>query len=137
MAAPGPGHGPSLTGRFAAAIALTIAFYVLAIAIAAGLLAVAILPWVWGHGNPFISITGLVLGVTILVSILPRPMPFTPPGVRIGRDDQPALAELIDDEARGCGEAAPDEIYVTFEVNAGVLEVGRGRRVMVVGLPLL
>ena len=58
MAAPGPGRGPSLAGRFAAAIALTIAFYVLAITIAGGLLAVAILPWVWGHGNPFVSITG-------------------------------------------------------------------------------
>ena len=64
MAATGPRGGPSLAGRFAAAIALTIAFYVLAIAIAAGLLALAILPWVSGHGNPFVSITGLVLGCT-------------------------------------------------------------------------
>ena len=100
MAASGPGNGPSLAGRFAAAIALTIAFYVLAVAIAAALLAVAILPWIWGHGNPFVSITGLVLGVTILVSILPRSMRFTPPGVRIGRDEQPALVALIEDEAR-------------------------------------
>ena len=92
MAAPGPGRGPSLAGRFAAAIALTIAFYVLAIAIAAGLLAVAILPWVWGHGNPFVSITGLVLGCTILVAIVPRRGRFTPPGVRITHDEQPALA---------------------------------------------
>ena len=137
MAAPGPGRGPSLAGRFAAAIALTIAFYVLAIAIAAGLLAVAILPWVWGHGNPFVSITGLVLGCTILVAIVPRRGRFTPPGVRITHDEQPALAGLIDDEARGCGEAPPNEIYVTFEANAGVLELGRGRRVMLVGLPLL
>jgi heat shock protein HtpX len=136
MAASGPGNGPSLAGRFAAAIALTIAFYILAVAIAAALLAVAILPWVWGHGNPFVSITGLVLGVTILVSILPRSMPFTPPGVKITHDDQPALVKLIEDEARSCGEAPPDEIYATFEVNAGVLEVGR-RRVMVIGLPLL
>src|SRR5919198_3618045 len=128
-----PGHGPSLAGRFAAAIALTIAFYVLAVVIAAGLLGVAILPWVWGHGNPFVSITALVLGVTILVSIVPRANAFTPPGVRIGRDDQPALVELIEDEARACGEAPPTEILVSFEVNAGVLEVGRGRRVMVVG----
>jgi heat shock protein HtpX len=83
MAGPGPGRGPSLAGRFAAAIALTVAFYVLALAIAAGLLAVAILPWVWGHGNPFVSITGLVLGCTILVAIVPRGGRFTPPGVRV------------------------------------------------------
>jgi Zn-dependent protease with chaperone function len=137
MAAPGPGNGPSLAGRFIAAIALTIAFYVLAIAIAAGLLALAILPWVWGHGNPFVSITGLVLGCTILVAIVPRRGAFTPPGVRVGPDDQPALLALIEDEARGCGEDPPTEVYVTFEVNAGVTEVGRGRRVMIVGLPLL
>ncbi len=47
-----PPAGPSLAGRFAAAIALTIGFYVLALAIAGGLLAVAILPWVLGgSGN--------------------------------------------------------------------------------------
>ena len=33
--------GPSLAGRFAAAIALTIGFYVLALVLAAGLLALA------------------------------------------------------------------------------------------------
>ena len=137
MVAPGPVGGPSLAGRFAAAIALTIAFYVLAITIAAGLLAVAILPWVWGHGNPFVSITGLVLGCTILVAIVPRRGRFTPPGVRVTGEDQPALVGLIDEEARACGEAPPNEIYVTFEANAGVLELGRRRRVMLVGLPLL
>jgi heat shock protein HtpX len=137
MAAPRPGDGPSLAGRFIAAIALTIAFYVLAIAIAAGLLALAVLPWVWGHGNPFVSITGLVLGCTILVAIVPRRGAFTPPGVRVDRDTQPALLALIEDEARACGEQPPHEVYATFEVNAGVTEVGRGRRVMIVGLPLL
>jgi heat shock protein HtpX len=137
MVAAGPRGGPSLAGRLAAAIALTIAFYVLAILVAAGLLAVAILPWIWGHGNPFVSITGLVLGCTILVGIVPRRGAFTPPGVRVTHEGQPALVELIEDEARGCGEDAPDEIYATFDVNAGVTEVGRRRRVMIVGLPLL
>src|SRR3954451_14020657 len=125
MAGPGPGRGPSLAGRFAAAIALTIAFYVLALTIAAGLLALAILPWVWGHGNPFISITGLVLGCTVLVALVPRRGTFTPPGVPVTRDDQPALVGLIEDEARGCGEQPPDEVYATLDVNAGVTEVGR------------
>src|SRR5262245_22588561 len=116
MAAVGPRSGPSLAGRFVAAIALTIAFCVLAIGIAAGLLALAILPWVWGHGNPFVSITGLVLGCTILVAIVPRRGAFTPPGVRIDRDGQPALVGLIEDEARACDQTPPHEIYVTFEV---------------------
>ena len=68
-----PTAGPSLAGRFAAAIALTVGFYLLALAIAGALLAVAILPWVFGGpGNLWISLTGLVLGVTILVAIVPR-----------------------------------------------------------------
>src|SRR3954453_20420359 len=137
MAGPGPGRGPSLAGRVPAGVALTSALYVLAIAIAAGLLAVAILPWVWGHGNPFVSITGLVLGCTILVAIVPRRGRFTPPGVRGTHAEQPPLPPLLGAEARRCGEAPPNEIYVKFEANAGVLELGRRRRVMLVGLPLL
>jgi hypothetical protein len=68
-----PAAGPSLAGRFAAAIALTVGFYLLALALAAGLLAAAILPWVLsGHGNLWVTLTGLVLGVTIVVAIVPR-----------------------------------------------------------------
>ena len=40
--------GPSLAWRMAAAIALTVGFYALAVLIAAGLLALAILPWALG-----------------------------------------------------------------------------------------
>jgi hypothetical protein len=43
--------GPSLTWRLAAAVALTIGFYTLAILIAAALLAAAILPWVLRGSN--------------------------------------------------------------------------------------
>ena len=132
------GSGPSLKGRFAAAIALTIGFYTLALAMAAALLAVAILPWaLGGGGNVWLSITGLVLGVSILVAIFPRRARFEPPGVRLTDAEQPRLMALIGDEARACDEQPPDEVYATFEVNAAVLEVGRHRRVMIVGLPLL
>jgi Zn-dependent protease with chaperone function len=130
--------GPSLRGRFAAAIALTIGFYALALVMAAALLVAAILPWaLTGHGNGWLSITGLVLGVSILVAIFPRRNRFEPPGVRLIGAEQPRLMTLIDDEARACDEQPPDEVYATFEVNAAVLEVGRRRRVMIVGLPLL
>ncbi len=132
------GSGPSLKGRFAAAIALTIGFYALALTMAAGLLAVAILPWaLGGGGNLWVTLTGLVLGVSILIAIFPRRERFQPPGVRLTDAGQPRLMSLIDEEARACGERAPDEVYATFEVNAAVLEAGRRRRVMIVGLPLL
>jgi heat shock protein HtpX len=130
--------GPSLKGRFAAAIALTIAFYTLALVIAAGLLAAAILPWVFdGHNNLWVTVTGVLLGGSILWAIVPRRLPFTAPGVRLEPDGQPRLLAVIDEEAKACGERVPDEVYATFEVNAAVLEVNRRRRVMIVGLPLL
>jgi hypothetical protein len=76
-----PAAGPSLAGRFAAAIALTVGFYLLALALAAGLLAAAILPWVLeGRNNLWVTLTGLVLGVTILVAIVPRRQRFEAPG---------------------------------------------------------
>jgi heat shock protein HtpX len=134
----GPRSGPSLTGRFAAAIALTAAFYALALAMAAGLLAAAILPWVLrGHNNLWLTVTGAILGGSILVAIFPRRSGFAAPGVRLTRGDQPRLLQVVDEEAEACGERTPEEVYATFEVNASVMEIGRRRRVMVIGLPLL
>jgi Zn-dependent protease with chaperone function len=121
----------------AAAVALTAGFYALAVAVVAALLAVAVVPWVAGHGNPFISITAFVLAGSIAVGVAPRRHRFAPPGVRVTHETQPDLVSLIDDEAAAAGERPPDEVYVTFEVNAAVTEAGRGRRVMIVGLPLL
>jgi Zn-dependent protease with chaperone function len=130
--------GPSLKGRFAAAIALTIAFYVLALLIAAALLAAAIVPWlVNGGNNLWVTITGVVLAGSILWAIVPRRLAFTAPGVRLTRETQPRLLAVVDEEAEASGERAPEEVYATFEVNAAVLEVNRRRRVMIVGLPLL
>jgi heat shock protein HtpX len=130
--------GPSLAWRLAAAIALTIGFYTLALVMAAALLGVAILPWVLGGGgNLWVSLTGLVLGVTILVAIFPRRQKFEPHGVRVTAADQPRLVGMIEDEAKSTGARAPDEVYATLEANASVMQAGRGRRVMFVGVPLL
>lgn len=129
--------GPSLAWRLAAAIALTIGFYTLALLIAGGLLALAILPWVLGSGsNIFVTITCFFLGVTILIAIFPRRNRYQPSGVRLTAENEPRLLSLIDEEARATGAEAPDEVYATLEVNAAVAQT-RGRRVMIVGLPLL
>ena len=130
-------QGPSLKWRLAAAIGLTIGFYTLAILIAAALLAVAILPWVFnGSNNLWVTFTCFILGVTILVAIFPRRNRFQPHGVRVTKDGQPRLIEMIEQEARTTGARAPDEVYATLEVNASVTEV-RGRRIMMIGVPLL
>jgi Zn-dependent protease with chaperone function len=98
-----------------------------------------ILPWVLGgDGNAWVTITGTVLGISILVAIFPRRSRFEAPGLRVEPSEEPRLHDLISGEARACGERPPDEVYVTLEVNAAVMEAGRRRRrVMIVGLPLL
>ena len=129
--------GPSLAWRLAAAVALTIGFYTLAILIAAGLLAAAILPWVLrGSNNLWVTLTCFILGVTILVAIFPRRHKFEPYGVRLTDGNQPRMLTMIAEEAQTTGARAPDEVYATLEVNASVTEV-RGRRIMMVGVPLL
>jgi Zn-dependent protease with chaperone function len=129
---PGSGPGPSFAGRIAAAAALTVGFYVLVLA-----LALAIVPWMVGHGNPLIAIAGGVLGAWLLVGIAPPRYRFAPPGVSLSRGSQPRLVTLIADEARACGAAEPDDVYATFDVDAYAADAGHARRVMVVGLPLL
>ena len=129
--------GPKLAWRLAAAVALTVGFYALALIIAAALLALAILPWVLrGSNNLWVTVTCFILGVTILVAIFPRRQRFEQPGVRLTEADQGRLLTLIDEEARATGARAPDEVYATLEVNAGVMQM-RGRRIMEVGVPLL
>ena len=130
-------RGPSLTGRFAAAIALAIGFYLLAIVLGGGLLAVPVLMVASGHFNLWLGITCLVLGVSIFVAAFPRRQRFHAPGVRIDASGHPRLVALIEEEAAAMGEDPPDEVYATMEVTAAVTQVGRRRRVMIVGLPLL
>jgi len=129
--------GPSLAWRLAAAIALTVGFYALALVIAAALLAVAIVPWLLrGSSNVWVTLTCLVLGVTILIAIVPRRRRLEPHGVRVTEAGQPRLRAMIDEEARATGTRPPDEVYATLEANAAVAQA-RGRRVMIVGIPLL
>ena len=129
--------GPSLAWRMAAAIALTVGFYSLAVAIAVALLAVAILPWVLaGVSNIGVTIVCGLIGATILFAIFPRRVRFDPPGVRITGAEQLRLVTMVEDEARAIGARVPDEVYATLEANAAVAQ-RRGRRLMLLGLPLL
>jgi heat shock protein HtpX len=136
--AQGERKAPSLTGRFAAAIALTIGFYTLALLFAAALIGLPVYGWLEaGRGNLWVTITCLFLGGSILFAIFPRRLRFQPPGVRVDHGSQPQLLQLIAEEAKAMKEKEPDEVYATMEVNAAVTEVGRGRRVMIVGIPML
>jgi Zn-dependent protease with chaperone function len=131
-----------MRGRVALALLLTIGFYGLALGIVAGLLAIAWLLWVNGqHVNRLTAFCVIGAGV-ILWSIIPRPERFRPPGPALEAASNPRLFNELNDVATRAGEPMPHEVYLVPEVNAGVRERGgfmgfRGRRVMLLGLPLL
>ncbi|MDA0171132.1 M48 family metallopeptidase [Solirubrobacter taibaiensis] len=129
--------GPSLAGRYAAAIALTIGFYVLALIIGGGLIAAPIYGWANGTGNIWLTITALFLGGSILFAIVPRRLKFETPGLRVTEAEQPELLRLVAEEAKAAGEPMPDDVYLTLEANAAVTQASRSRRALIVGVPLL
>src|SRR5712664_967028 len=122
----------SLRQRAVLAIALTVGFYVLALGLIAVMVWVVFQPHVPGR---LVGFCLLGAGV-IAVSIIPWPRRFVPPGPLLNPAGQPALFAELQSVARAVGEAMPAEVYVTPEMNAGVLQRGR-RRVMVLGLPLM
>ena len=62
---------------------------------------------------------------------------FAAPGPKISEADEPRLMALIDEEAKAAGETVPEDIYLTMEANAAVMQRSRTHRVMIVGIPLL
>jgi heat shock protein HtpX len=78
-----------------------------------------------------------VLGGSILIAIVPRRLRFEAPGMRVTREQQPRLFDLVAGEAEAAGEPMPDEVYLTLEANAAVTQASRTRRVLIIGLPLL
>lgn len=130
--------GPSLAGRFAAAIALTVGFYLLAIGLALSLVAFAIVPWITPMAqNLWLTIGSFILAGSIFAAIVPQRVPFHEPGLKISAADQPELMELVAAEARAAGEPMPDAVYLTLEANAAVTQAARDHRVLIIGVPLL
>ena len=131
-----------MRGRAALAVLLTIGFYGLALGIAGVLLFVVWLFWVNGHGVNRFSLFCLIGAGVILWSILPRPQRFEAPGPTLQAAEHPRLFAELTDVATRVGEPMPHEVYLVPDVNAGVRERGGlmgigGRRVMLLGLPLL
>jgi heat shock protein HtpX len=135
--------GSSFARRMAAAVALLVGFYVFALVVALGALALAVLQWTTGlPQNVWLTVACVVLGVTILTSIIPRRGRFVAPGPELTESGQPELHELVDDVSRRAGQEPPEHIYLAPDVNAAVLQRGGllglgGERVMLIGLPLL
>lgn len=106
--------------------------------------------WVGASLNAFIA--AKFLGPTLVVlfgSVIAamwkamRQKPEPPPGMSLTPHQAPALWSLVEELAREVGTRRPDEIRLTPEVNAAVMENSRllgligGRRHLLIGLPLL
>ena len=135
--------GPSLAGRAALAVALTIGFYLLALTVALGLIGFAVAGVVTEDVpfNIWLAIFCVVTGLTILRAIIPRRHRFEPPGPEVTADDQPELLGEVRRVADEVGEPLPAAVYITHDLNAAVTEdrrLGRpAKRILLLGLPIL
>jgi heat shock protein HtpX len=134
---------PSILARALMAVVLMIGFYLLAIAIASGLLYIPYAEIVYAHRiHPKLLIICIIGALAILWAILPRFDKFPAPGPRLTRDRHPRLFSELENVAQGTNQAMPAEVYLVPDVNAwvaqrgGVMGVG-SRRVMGLGLPLM
>ena len=136
-----PGR-PSLFGRVAVALLLTVGFYVLALAIALALLAVPCFEWLeLGAIHIQLALACFVGAGTMFVAVLPQRTPATAPGTRLLPEAQPRLFRFVEEVARACGEAMPSEIYLITDHNAFVTQrklitTKSPRRVLGIGLAM-
>jgi Zn-dependent protease with chaperone function len=127
----------------AAAVALLVGFYVFALVVALGLLALAVVPWMTDlPQNVWLTVACGIAGVTILGAIRPRRLPFEAPGPELSEVEQPELFALVREVAHETGQEMPQTVYLAHDFNAAVAQAGGflgvgGHRVLIVGLPLL
>jgi len=125
------------------AVLLTIGFYLMAVAIALGLLFIPYAEWTLG-GRLHIKLAILCIagGLAILWSVLPQGGAFTIPGPELKRDQEPELFAELEAIARAANQPMPSEVYLVSDLNAwvsqrgGFLGIG-GKRIMGLGLPLM
>ncbi|MGB2654001.1 MAG: M48 family metallopeptidase, partial [Candidatus Acidiferrum sp.] len=85
---------------------------------------------------------GIVVGATILWSLVPRREKFEVPGLLLEPSAHPRLFEELNAIAAALEEPVPREVYLIGQVNAfvadrgGIMGIG-SRRIMGIGLPLL
>jgi heat shock protein HtpX len=133
----------SFAWRIGMAVALLVAFYVAALVIALGALAIAVLQWTTDlPENVWLTLACVVTGFVILKSIIPRRERFVQPGPELDRERAAGLQRLVDEVAESAGQERPANVYLEPDVNAAVFQRGGllgfgGKRVMLVGLPLL
>ncbi|HZT56606.1 MAG TPA: M48 family metallopeptidase, partial [Burkholderiaceae bacterium] len=133
----------SIAARVSIAVVLTAVFYAVALGLA-GLLGFFVYAEFTHarHVNGRAVIAAGVAMAVILWSVAPRIDRFPDPGVRLRRERQPKLWQLIEEVAQATAQPMPAEVFLVTDVNAfvaqrgGLLGIG-SRRVLGIGLPLL
>jgi Zn-dependent protease with chaperone function len=135
------------TVRAAISVALLAGFYLLAIALIAGLGWATI--WLWQEhpgaaaGKLAFVTIAIAAGLVVAFWKILRARPGEPEGLPLTPDAAPGLWAAAHGIAQQVGTRGPDEIRLIPDVNAAVAEQTRmlglagGRRILYVGLPLL
>ena len=133
----------SYSVRAVLAVGFLVLFYGVALGMALGLLAIPYLLYTRVHRiNGQLTLLCVVGAGAILWGLVPRRVPFEPPGPRLTEAEHPRLFAAIRDVARRMEAEMPAEVYLIPDINAFVAQVGGflgfgGRRVMGIGLGLL
>jgi heat shock protein HtpX len=115
----------SIALRAVLALVLLVGFYLLALGIAAGLLAIVYFEVREGRRvHVKLAIVCIASAGAILWSILPRLDRFVPPGPRLDHGEHPELFKLLRAVARAAGQEMPADVYLFNEVNAWVRHRG-------------
>ena len=114
----------------AGAVALS---YIITVCLALVCLALPVL-WIAGGasgiGGLLLALFGVIVGITILWSLVPRRDKFEPPGVLIDLSEEKRLAKEIGTIANSLGESMPAEVYLIASAKRVGRTTGRvdGRR---------
>jgi Zn-dependent protease with chaperone function len=134
----------SLAQRAALAVALMAGFYLLALSLAVGLVALPIVEyWVTGRLHWLqLDIACLSAAGAILVAVWPRRDVFIPPGPELTERAAPNLFAVLRGVASATRQEMPEHVYLDPHVNAAVTHRGGvmgfgSRRVIILGLPLI
>ena len=126
------------------ALGIVAVSYLVTLVLAVGCIALSFFAFSVGFNVQLFALgaCGLIIGFTILWSLIPRRDKFAPPGALLQRSRYPHFFAELDHIANLLNEQLPTEVYLVPDVNAWVTERGGimgfgGRRVMGVGLPLL
>lgn len=133
----------SLRSRALLAIALYVAFHLLAVGLVGALLWLPYAEWRYMH-RVDLRLVGFGIGGAFLIvrALIPQRERFEVPGPELTAREQPRLFAMIEEVAGAAGQAMPSHVYLVPDVNAFVAEppasFGLGaRRVLGIGLPLL